>query len=90
VKDNHAETIELRKKLENYKKDKQALQKLQKRFESLRKQLDNIKFELDAKVLHCDKLTEERDELKQKFEGAILDVQQRSSDVIPSYFLYFC
>lgn len=81
MKDNHAETIELRKKLENYQKDKLALQKLQKRFESLRKQLENIKFELDAKVLHCDKLTEERDDLKQKFEGAIIDVQQKSSKI---------
>lgn len=35
--------------------------------------------ELDAKILHCDKMTEERDELRQKFEEAILDVQQKSS-----------
>lgn len=69
----------MRKKLENYQKDKAATQKLQKRHEALRKQLNNVKFELDAKILHCDKLTEERDELKQKFEEAILDVQQKSS-----------
>jgi len=53
--------------------------KLQKRFDALRKQLDNIKLELDAKVLHCEKLKEERDALRQKFEEAILNVQQRSS-----------
>ena len=80
MKDNHAETIELRKKLENYQKDKVALQKLQKRFEALRRQLENMKYELDAKILHCDKLTEERDDVKQKFEGAIIDVQQKSSE----------
>lgn len=79
VKDTHAETIELRKKLDNYQKDKLATQKLQKRYDALRKQLDNLKLELDAKVLHCDKITEERDELKQKFEDAILNVQQKSS-----------
>lgn len=79
VKDTHAETIELRRKLENHQKDKVATQKLQKRFESLRKQIDNLKLELDAKVLHCDKITEERDELRQKFEEAILDVQQKAS-----------
>lgn len=53
--------------------------KLQKRYDALRKQLDNIKFELDAKVLHCEKLKEERDALRQKFEEAVLNVQQRSS-----------
>lgn len=79
VKDTHAETIELRKKLDNYQKDKLATQRLQKRYDALRKQLDNLKLELDAKVLHCDKITEERDELKQKFEEAILNVQQKSS-----------
>jgi growth arrest-specific protein 8 len=79
VKDNHAETIELRKKLENCQKDKVALQKLQKRYESLRRQLENVKLELDAKILHCDKLTEERDELRKKFEDAIIEVQQKSS-----------
>lgn len=77
--------IELRKKLENYQKDKLAMQKLQKRYESIRKQNDNMKMELDAKILLCDKITEERDELRQKFEDAILDVQQKSSKCILSY-----
>lgn len=80
MRDTHAETIELRRKLENYQKDKHATQKLQKRHDALRKQLDNLKMELDAKVLHCDKITEERDELRQKFEEAVLDVQQKSSE----------
>lgn len=79
VKDTQNETIELRKKLEHYQRDKVAMQKLQKRFDSLRKQFDSIKMELDAKILHSDKITEERNELRQKFEEAILDVQQRSS-----------
>ncbi|KAL7030279.1 hypothetical protein ACKWTF_006598 [Chironomus riparius] len=79
VKDIQAETIELRRKLENYQKDKTSMLKLKKRCDALRKQLDNIKFELDAKVLHCEKLKEERDALKQKFEEAVLNVQQRSS-----------
>lgn len=80
VKDTHCETIELRRRLEHYQKDKLATQKLQKRHDALRKQVDHIKLELDAKILHCDKLTEERDELKQRFEEAILDVQQKSSE----------
>lgn len=65
--------------MENYQKDKLATQKLQKRYESLRKQFDNLKMELDAKILHCDKITEERNEVRQKFEEAVLDVQQKSS-----------
>lgn len=80
MKDTQSETIELRKKLEHYQRDKVAMSKLQKRFDALRKQLDNIKMELDAKILHCDKITEERDELRQKFEEAILDVQQKSCE----------
>lgn len=79
VKDTHSETIELRKKLEHYQRDKCAMLKLQKRHDSLRKQIDNINMELDAKILHCDIITEERNELRQKFEEAILEVQQRSS-----------
>lgn len=80
VKDTHGETIELRRRLEHYQKDKLATQKLQKRHEALRKQVDHIKLELDAKMLLCDRITEERDELKQRFEEAILDVQQKSSE----------
>lgn len=78
-KDTQSETVELRKKLEHYQRDKIAMQKLQKRFNALRKQLDSIEIELDAKILHCEKVTEERDELRQKFEETILDVQQKSS-----------
>jgi growth arrest-specific protein 8 len=89
VKDNQAEMIELRKKLENYQKDKLAMQKLQKRYESIRKQNDNLKMELDAKILLCDKITEERDELRQKFEDAILDVQQKSSKVFRNFLSFF-
>lgn len=78
-KDTQSETEELRKKLEHYQRDKIAMQKLQKRFNALRKQLDSIQIELDAKILHCEKITEERNELRQKFEEAVLDVQQKSS-----------
>lgn len=38
--------------------------------------------ELDAKILLCEKITEERDELRQKFEDAILDVHQKSSKLV--------
>jgi hypothetical protein len=88
VKDNQAETTELRKKLENYQKDKVSMHKLQKRFDAQRKQLDNLKMELDAKILHSEKITEERDELKQKFEEAILDVQQKSSELLLLLLLF--
>lgn len=55
------------------------MQKLQKRFDGLRKQLEGIKLECDAKDLLCMKITEERDELRQKFENTVLEVQQKSS-----------
>lgn len=78
TKDTQNETME-RKKLEHYERDKIAMKKLQKRYNALCKQLDTIQIELDAKILHCEKITEERNELRQKFEEMILDVQQKSS-----------
>jgi ABC-type phosphate transport system auxiliary subunit len=78
-KDTQSETNELRKKLEHYQRDKIAMQKLQKRYNGLCKQLDSLQIELDAKILHCEKITEERNELRQKFEEAVLEVQQKSS-----------
>lgn len=54
--------------------------------------------ELDAKTLHCEKITEDRDVLRQKFEEAIVDVQQKSSMLscffssillLNIYFFYF-
>lgn len=86
-KDTQSETIELRKKLEHYQRDKIAMHKLQKRYNGLRKQLESIQIELDAKILHCEKITEERNELRQKFEEAVLDVQQKSSECLSSVFL---
>lgn len=88
MKDIQSETIELRKKLEICQKDKASMQKLQKRYDALRKQLDSLKMELDAKVLHCEKLKEERDALRQKFEEAILDVQQRSCMLLSGVVFY--
>lgn len=88
VKDNQAEINELRKKLENYQNDRVSMNKLKKRYDSLRKQLDNLKMELDAKILHCEKITEERDELKQKFEEAVLEVQQKSSMMIAAHYIH--
>ncbi|CAO1415796.1 unnamed protein product [Diamesa hyperborea] len=79
LKDIQFEVNELRKKLEHYGRDKMSMQKLQKRFDALRKQFDGIKLECDAKELLCTKITEERDELRQKFENTVLEVQQKSS-----------
>ncbi len=79
-KDALSETIELKKKLENYNRDKSALQKLKKRYGVLQKQHDDMKWEMEALQMRIEKLTEERDDLKSKFEDSVLDVQQKSSE----------
>lgn len=81
VKDSQTEIVELTKKLENYKRDKDTLTKLGKRYSFLQKQYDDLKWEMEALQMRCEKVSEERDQLKTKFEEAILEVQQKSSKI---------
>lgn len=72
------EVTELRKKLENYDRDKKALSRTTSRYEVIKKDQNNLKWETEALKMRCEKLTEERDLLKTKFEEAILEVQQKT------------
>lgn len=72
------EVAELRRKLENYDRDKRALSRTGNRFENVKKNLNNMKWETEALKMRCEKLVEERDQLKVKFEEAILELQQKT------------
>lgn len=72
------EVSDLQRKLENYERDKRALFRTGNRFENAKKNLNSMKWETEALKMRCEKLIEERDQLKIKFEEAILDLQQKT------------
>lgn len=59
---------------------------MKSRYEKLQKQFDAYKWETEALKMHCEKLTEERDQLKSRFEEAALELQQKTGDF---FFLKF-
>lgn len=71
------ELVDLRKKLENFNRDRAALSRTKTRYSSASKQLNDLKWETEALRMRCEKLTEERDELKEKFEEAVMELQQK-------------
>ncbi|XP_055585613.1 dynein regulatory complex subunit 4 [Uranotaenia lowii] len=72
------ELIELRKKLQYYDRDKATLNRVKTRLSSTQKQLSSLKLESDVLQMRCEKLVEERDQLKSMFEKSILELQQKS------------
>lgn len=71
------ELTELRRKLENFNRDRAALSRFKSRYSSASKELNDLKWETEALQMRCEKLTEERDELKEKFEEAVMELQQK-------------
>lgn len=71
------ELADLRKKLQNFNRDRAALSRTKTRYSSASKQLNDLKWETEALRMQCEKLTEERDELKEKFEEAVMELQQK-------------
>lgn len=55
---------------------------MKSRFEKLQKQFDAFKWETEALKMHCEKLTEERDQLKSRFEEAALELQQKTGNIL--------
>jgi len=72
------ENVCLRKKLEHYDRDKIVLARFQKKFTASSKSTNDLKCECEALQMCCEKLTEERDEIKNKFEEAVLELQQKT------------
>lgn len=79
MKEAQNELKELRKKLENYDRDRAALKRANSQSESIQKKLDELKWETEVLAMRCTKVTEERDSLKDRFEEAVMAVQQKTS-----------
>lgn len=79
MKEAQNELKELRRKLENYDRDRAALRRTNTTKEKTEKQLEQLKLETEVLVMRCEKLTEERDSLKNQFEDAVMAVQQRTN-----------
>lgn len=73
-----SELIELRKKLEYFNKERLALTRVKTQHATAMKELNTLKWETEALRMRCDNLVAERDDLKNKFEQAMLELQQRT------------
>lgn len=78
MREAQSELQSLRKKLENFDRDRSALARTKTRFTMSNKQLNELKWQCEALEMRCEKLTEERDQLKLKFEDAVLELQQKT------------
>lgn len=76
--DAKAEVVELRKRMENVDRDREALKRYKRRCEAVEKLLNNQKWETEELKLLLDNTTDERDSLKMRFEEAILELQQKT------------
>lgn len=73
------ELTEMRKKCENYDRDRAALKRTTSAAQSSSKQLSELKWEAETLRMRCDALTEERDTLNARFEKAVMDLQQKTA-----------
>lgn len=78
MKEAKTELTDLRKKLENFNRDRAALSRTKNNLTTATKQLNELKWETEALRMRCEKLSEERDQLKNKFEEAVLELQQKT------------
>lgn len=73
-----AELADLRKKLENYDRDRSALARSKTRCKTAEKRLNDHKWETEELKMRLEAVTEERDCLRGKFEEAVLELQQKA------------
>ncbi|TMW47832.1 hypothetical protein DOY81_007086, partial [Sarcophaga bullata] len=72
------ELVVLRRKLEFYDRDRAQLQRLKNRNNYVEKQLKALTWETEALLLRNDTLVKEREELKEKFEDVVIELQQKT------------
>ena len=70
----------LRQSLANYDKDKQSLQQTKARLVNAEKQVKNLEWENEVLQQRFLKVQGERDDLYEKFEASIYDVQQKTGE----------
>ncbi|XP_059617647.1 dynein regulatory complex subunit 4 [Phlebotomus argentipes] len=73
-----AELADLRKKLENYDRDRSALARSKTRCKTAEKKLNDHKWETEELKMRLEAVLEERDCLRGKFEEAVLELQQKA------------
>lgn len=76
--DAQVELIDLRKKLEHFNKERSALSRTKSMYTMTARELNATKWESEALRMRCDKLSEDRMHLEEKFEETMLEVQQKS------------
>lgn len=72
------ELVALRRKLEFYDRDRAQLTRLKNRNNYIEKQLKALTWETEALLLRNDTLVKEREELKEKFEDVVIELQQKT------------
>lgn len=78
LNDAQSELVELRKKLEHFKKERSALSRTKSLYTVTARELTATKWESEALRMRCDKMAEDRDHMQEKFEETMLEVQQKS------------
>lgn len=78
LQDSQIELVDLRKKLENFNKERSALARVRAQSAASTKQLNSVKWEMEALRMQCDKLTEERDEFQKRFKEIMIEMQQKT------------
>ncbi|XP_044761547.1 dynein regulatory complex subunit 4 [Coccinella septempunctata] len=74
-----AEVIEYRRQLTNYEKDKISLENTKIKLGQTRKEFEDLKWANEALEIRFAKLQAEHQELKRRFNQAVLEVQQKTS-----------
>ncbi|XP_005186745.3 dynein regulatory complex subunit 4 [Musca domestica] len=72
------ELVVMKRKLEFYDRDKAQLSRLKTRNAQVEKQLKALTWETEALLLRNDTLVKEREELKEKFEDVVIELQQKT------------
>jgi growth arrest-specific protein 8 len=73
-----SETVELKKKLEVSERDRSALSRCSSRYSAMQKKCDYYKWECEVLKMQAEKLAQERDTLKDNFEVALIEMQQKT------------
>ncbi|KAL3280066.1 hypothetical protein HHI36_017573 [Cryptolaemus montrouzieri] len=74
-----ADVVEYRRQLTNYEKDKISLENTKIKLNQTRKEFEDLKWANEALEIRFEKLQSEHQELKKRFNQAILEVQQKTS-----------
>lgn len=78
LQESQIELADLRKKLENFNKERSALTRVRAQSAASSKELNTVKWKMEAMQMQCDALTEERDEFQKRFKEIMIEMQQKT------------